>query len=70
MYVVMLACRFDTMEFPNLGPLPVAIRTEVEPHRYLPVFDSYEAAVAWAGGSEHVREVRDVGPAHLEVDTQ
>lgn len=61
-WTVLIPQRFDAMEFENVGPFPASIKIPAEPYRYLPIFESREAAIAWNGGrTSHVAELREVG---------
>ena len=63
MWVVMVPQRFDAMRLEQAGPLRVPLEVGVtptaeEPHEYLPLFDTYDAAVRWNGGEQNILEVR------------
>ncbi len=63
-WVVTVIQRFDSMELGAVGLIPVNIRTEGEPHAYLPVFESHEAALAWNNGdSANIYEMQFKAPA-------
>ena len=51
LWVIMKPQRFDEMEFLSPLPFPAGIKTTEEPHLYLPVFESREAAIKANGGS-------------------
>jgi hypothetical protein len=62
-WVVSVVQRFENMELGSVGGLPVQVRTEAEPHAYLPVFDTREAAIAWNNGKEdHIYEMQAATP--------
>ncbi len=43
----------------SLSVAGIALQTPEEgPHRLIPVFNTYEQAVKWAGTDEHVRQVK------------
>ena len=64
MWVVMRASRFDAMELTGgpgpWGNVPVKLLPPTEePYWYLPVFDTYEAALRWEEGDpRNIREIR------------
>ena len=56
-WVVMIPQKFEDMEFQSVFSLPTALQVDTEPYRYLPVFETYEAAVQWNNGTEYITEV-------------
>lgn len=61
-WVVMRACRFEDIEL--VGDLPAKLGAPTnEPYRYLPLFESRQAAEEFAGSPALVREVQEYEPA-------
>ena len=64
MWVVMRAFWFKNIGLDQSGyrlPLDIQMADPIEePYRFLPVFESYEAALAWEDGDPtHIVEVRE-----------
>ncbi len=64
MWVVMQIQKFKDMQFQRVMGLSAEIQIEAEPYHYLPVFETYEAAMVWTdGATEYIQEIRPVKAA-------
>lgn len=67
MWIVLKPRRFDVMELLSGLPVPVGTKTPEKAFMYCLVFESYDAAIKWNGGStENIAEVEwKVGSAGI-----